>query len=152
MRYFFLLLMIFMISCAGGEKIAYICGEYVCKNKKERDQYFKENLVIEYIKITNKKDLQVVKIKEDRVFVNEAKNKAKKSKIKKIFSVKKAKKNKKEDKIIDEGVSESNNKTSSKDIASIKVVQSLDDFDKIIEAVYQSNKEMEYPDINNFPD
>ena len=96
--------------------------------------------------------MQVVKIKEDRVFVNEAKNKAKKSKIKKIFSVKKAKKNKKEDKIIDEGVSESNNKTSSKDIANIKVVQSLDDFDKIIEAVYQSNKEMEYPDINNFPD
>ena len=46
-----------MISCTGGGKIAYLCGEYVCKNKKERDQYFKENLVIEYIKISNKKDL-----------------------------------------------------------------------------------------------
>ena len=96
--------------------------------------------------------MQVVKIKEDRVFVKEDKNKVKKSKIKKIFSVKKSKDDKKADKIIDGGVTESSNITSSKDIANIKVVQSLDDFDKIIEAVYQSNKEMEYPDINNFPD
>ena len=87
MRYFFLLLMIFMISCTGGEKIAYICGEYVCKNKKERDQYFKENLVIEYIKISNKKDLQVVKIKSNYEKPSERKKREKLENIKRSKKV-----------------------------------------------------------------
>ena len=61
MKYLYLLLFLSFFSCFGNEKIVYLCGDYICKNKKERDQYFEENLVIEYVKISSKKELKILK-------------------------------------------------------------------------------------------
>ena len=128
MRYLYFLLFFSLFSCIGNEKIVYLCGDYICKNKKERDQYFEENLVIEYVKISSKNELKILKKEKEReeVVLKKDKKKPKKTKISKVYSVQKAKKS--------------------------KIVQSLDDFDKIVEAIYQDNENKGYPDINKFPE
>ena len=143
MKYLYFLLFFFLFSCFGNEKIVYLCGEYICKNKKERDQYFEENLVIEYVKISSKKELKILKKKKEReeVVLKKDKKKPKKTKVSKVYSVKKAKKSK--------IVEKNEKKINSKNINDVKVVQSLDDFDKIVEAIYQDNENRGYPDINN---
>ena len=145
MKYLYFLLFFFLFSCFGNEKIVYLCGEYICKNKKERDQYFEENLVIEYVKISSKKELKILKKKKEReeVVLKKDKKKPKKTKVSKVYSVKKAKKSK--------IVEKNEKKINSKNINDVKVVQSLDDFDKIVEAIYQDNENRGYPDINKFP-
>ena len=146
MKYLYFLLFFFLFSCFGNEKIVYLCGEYICKNKKERDQYFEENLVIEYVKISSKKELKILKKKKEReeVVLKKDKKKPKKTKVSKVYSVKKAKKSK--------IVEKNEKKINSKNINDVKVVQSLDDFDKIVEAIYQDNENRGYPDINKFPE
>ena len=146
MKYLYFLLFFFLFSCFGNEKIVYLCGEYICKNKKERDQYFEENLVIEYVKISSKKELKILKKKKEReeVVLKKDKKKPKKTKVSKVYSVKKAKKSK--------IVEKNEKKINSKNINDVKVVQSLDDFDKIVEAIYQDNENTGYPDINKFPE
>ena len=146
MKYLYFLLFFLLFSCFGNEKIVYLCGEYICKNKKERDQYFEENLVIEYVKISSKKELKILKKKKEReeVVLKKDKKKPKKTKVNKVYSVKKAKKSK--------IVEKNEKKISSKNINDVKVVQSLDDFDKIVEAIYQDNENRGYPDINKFPE
>ena len=146
MRYLYFLLFFFLFSCFGNEKIVYLCGEYICKNKKERDQYFEENLVIEYVKISSKNELKILKKEKEReeVVLKKDKKKPKKTKISKVYSVQKAKKSK--------IVEKNKKKINSKNINNVKVVQSLDDFDKIVEAIYQDNENKGYPDINKFPE
>ncbi len=146
MRYIYFSLFLFLFSCLGNEKIVYLCGEYVCKNKKERDQYFEENLIIEYVKVNSKKELKLLKKTKERdeVVLKKDNKKPKKTKVDKVYSVKKAKKSK--------IVEKSEKKINSKNINNVKVVQSLDDFDKIVEAIYQDNENKGYPDINKFPE
>ena len=146
MRYLYFLLFFSLFSCSGNEKIVYLCGDYICKNKKERDQYFEENLVIEYVKISSKNELKILKKEKEReeVVLKKDKKKPKKTKISKVYSVQKAKKSK--------IVEKNEKKINSKNINNVKVVQSLDDFDKIVEAIYQDNENKGYPDINKFPE
>ena len=144
MKYLYLLLFFFLFSCFGNEKIVYLCGDYICKNKKERDQYFEENLVIEYVKISSKKELKILKKQKEEVVLKKNKKKPKKTKVSKVYSVKKAKKSK--------IVEKNEKKINSKNINNVKVVKSLDDFDKIVEAIYQDNENTGYPDINKFPE
>jgi len=146
MKHLYLLLFLFLFSCFGNEKIVYLCGDYICKNKKERDQYFEENLVIEYVKINSKKELKILKKqkKKEEVVLKKDKKKPKKTKVSKVYSVKKAKKSK--------IVEKNEKKINSKNINNVKVVKSLDDFDKIVEAIYQDNENIGYPDINKFPE
>ena len=141
-----MLLFLFLFSCFGNEKIVYLCGDYICKNKKERDQYFEENLVIEYVKISSKKELKILKNqkKKEELVLKKDKKKPKKTKVSKVYSVKKAKKSK--------IVEKNEKKINSKNINNVKVVKSLDDFDKIVEAIYQDNENTGYPDINKFPE
>ena len=144
MRYLYFLLFFFLFSCIGNEKIVYLCGDYICKNKKERDKYFEENLVIEYVKISSKKELKILKKQKEEVVSKKNKKKPKKTKVSKVYSVKKSKKSK--------IVEKSDKKINSKNINNVKVVKSLDDFDKIVEAIYQDNESRGYPDINKFPE
>ena len=37
---------IFIYSCSKTKKV-YICGDHPCKNKKEIEEYFKDNISIE---------------------------------------------------------------------------------------------------------
>ncbi|OUX53092.1 MAG: hypothetical protein CBE47_04210 [Pelagibacteraceae bacterium TMED287] len=46
MKYFFIIIFFILSSCSGSKKV-YICGDQICKNKKEMKEYFAENFYIE---------------------------------------------------------------------------------------------------------
>ena len=55
MRIFIFILSIFILQSCSKPKTVLICGDHVCVNNKEAEQYFKENLSLEVKVIDNKK-------------------------------------------------------------------------------------------------
>ena len=49
-----ILIFIVLIGCSGGKKV-YICGDHQCKNQKEIDDYFANNISIEVYVMESKK-------------------------------------------------------------------------------------------------
>ena len=69
MKFFFLISMILIITSCSKPKTVLICGDHVCINKAEAEQFFEENLTIE-VKIIDKKlkkidDLVELNLKEN---------------------------------------------------------------------------------------
>ena len=89
MKFFLLFIIIFLISNCSKPKTVLICGDHVCVNKDEAEQYFQENLSIE-VKLIDKK----IKNEIDLVQLNLKENQNGKKKIS-IISKKKNKKRKK---------------------------------------------------------
>ena len=56
MRLFFLIVLILLTKGCGGPKSVLLCGDHVCVNKKEANQYFQENLSLEVKIIDNHKN------------------------------------------------------------------------------------------------
>ena len=54
MRIFFSFFLMFLLTNCSKPKSVFICGDHVCVNKTEAEQYFEENLSIE-VKIIDKK-------------------------------------------------------------------------------------------------
>ena len=54
MKYLFLFSLLLLISNCNKAKTVLICGDHICINKAEADQYFEENLSIE-VRIIDKK-------------------------------------------------------------------------------------------------
>ena len=70
MRLLLLIIIFFLMSNCSKPKTVLICGDHVCINKAEANQYFEENLSIE-VKILNKKiedniDLVQLNLKENK--------------------------------------------------------------------------------------
>ena len=63
MNKYFLIFFMLILSACGSTKTVLICGDHVCINKKEADQYFKENLTIE-VKIIDKKNNKKINLVE----------------------------------------------------------------------------------------
>ena len=59
---FFILLLLFLSSCSKPKTVL-ICGDHVCINKVEAEQYFEENLTLE-VKIIDKKEKREVDLIE----------------------------------------------------------------------------------------
>ena len=70
MRIFLLVISILLITNCSKQKTVLICGDHVCVNKAEAEQYFQENLSIEVKvvdkKVKNKIDLVELNLKENR--------------------------------------------------------------------------------------
>ena len=69
MKLVFFIFLIFFLSNCSKPKTVLICGDHICVNKAEAEQYFEENLSIE-VKIVNKKldteeDLVELNLKEN---------------------------------------------------------------------------------------
>ena len=69
MKHFFLAISIILLSSCSKPKTVLICGDHVCVNKAEAEQYFQENLSIE-VKVVDKKvkneiDLVELNLKEN---------------------------------------------------------------------------------------
>ena len=47
MRIFNLIFFIFLLSCGTLTKKEYVCGDRPCIDKKEFEEYFAENLIVE---------------------------------------------------------------------------------------------------------
>ena len=54
MKYLFFSILVLLLSNCSKPKTVLICGNHVCVNKTEAEQYFEENLTLE-VKIINKK-------------------------------------------------------------------------------------------------
>jgi len=92
MKYLYLFLIIFILQNCTKPKSVLICGDHVCVNKTEAEQYFEENLSIE-VKIIEKK-------KKDQINLVEL-NLRQSSKKNKIISIKNKDNTKKEVKVLD---------------------------------------------------
>ena len=64
MRLLIVLSLIFLLSNCNKPKTVLICGDHICLNKAEAEQYFEENLSIEVkiIDSKNNKELDLVEI------------------------------------------------------------------------------------------
>jgi len=159
----FLSLVLFF-GCSN-EKIVYWCGDHRCLNKKEKENYFKETMVIEIKELNAKKktkysDIEKIlqqnnkgekeKIKNEKKLAREAYQEEKKrmkseKKLAKKTLREKKKLDKKNKKIlkINKNI-EIKNSVSSTDISS-------SEFGELAEKISKKNNSKQYPDINDIP-
>ena len=85
MKYIFLILVLFVLTSCTNTKGVYWCGDHACINKKERNAYFKKNMIVEKRDIKNEKklskseiDIIKKKIKEEENYKTLSEKKAKK--------------------------------------------------------------------------
>ena len=74
MKLLFLFLILFYLSHCSKPKTVLICGDHVCVNKTEAQQYFEENLTLE-VKIINKNNKKNIDLVELNLRENENGNK-----------------------------------------------------------------------------
>lgn len=70
MKHIILLFSFFLILNCSKPKTVLICGDHICVNNSEAQQYFEENLTIE-VKIVNKKKKEEVNLVELNLNINE---------------------------------------------------------------------------------
>ena len=63
MKYITALLLFIFLSNCNNTKTVLICGDHVCVNKDEAEQYFEENLTLE-VKVINKKEKKEIDLIE----------------------------------------------------------------------------------------
>ena len=56
---FFLIILFFLTNCSKSKTVL-ICGDHVCINKAEANQYFEENLSIE-VRVIEKKNSKFIR-------------------------------------------------------------------------------------------
>ena len=76
MKYLFYTIFIILLSNCSKPKTVLICGDHICINKYEAEQYFEENLTLE-VKVVNKK----IKNEVDLIELNLVKDSSGKKKI-----------------------------------------------------------------------
>ena len=76
MKFIFFIFLLFLLNNCSKPKTVLICGDHVCINKSEAEQYFEENLSLE-VKVVNKKSKDNINLVE----LNLKKNKDGKKKI-----------------------------------------------------------------------
>ena len=76
MKYLFYTIFIILLSNCSKPKTVLICGDHICINKDEAEQYFEENLTLE-VKVVNKK----IKNEVDLIELNLVKDSSGKKKI-----------------------------------------------------------------------
>tara|TARA_A100001011_G_C14319123_1_gene849580 strand:- start:3989 stop:4534 length:546 start_codon:yes stop_codon:yes gene_type:complete len=178
MRKIYFLFIIFLFSCSNTGKRVYICGDHPCKDKKEIEEYFKDNISIEVYVIESEKkknknrdlvELNIIKDKDydqnkDKEFDFLRNRKDQKKLINKGEKPEKLKlkvtnTEKKKDQITkksDDGKIDikSKDKTFSYKRKSTKIVhlcRKIDecDINLISKKIYDLGKEKSYPDITN---
>ena len=76
MKNFLLIILILLLVSCSKTKTVLICGDHVCINKNEAEQYFEDNLSLE-VKIIDKKEKNKIDLVELNLKSNE--NNVKKS-------------------------------------------------------------------------
>ena len=74
MKYFFMVIIFFFLTNCNKPRTVFICGDHICVNKAEAEQFFKENLSIE-VKILNKKNKKKIDLVELNLNNNNEKKK-----------------------------------------------------------------------------
>ena len=171
MRFFLFIIFLFLFSCSNKVTQVYICGDHPCVNKKERKEYFDNNISIEVFTIIpdkkNKKkftlvdlnlmkddgnkdrkkgkDLSSVKSKEDVKKIIKKRRKLAKLKLKEN-KVKGQKKVDKISKIKSKNVFKGKKRES---ITFVRICKNLEecDIDKISKIIIDMSRKKPFPDI-----
>jgi len=170
MKYLFFFIIGFVLfSCSNNNEV-YWCGDHACINKKEKEFYFKEKMVVE--KRLVKKSDKLNKVEKDEILkkirVKEKSRSIAKKKQKEEAHISK----KSADKIIKQESSDNQTylskkeclnwdikkrslkecfkfKSSNQKIASKENIEQSSDFNELVEKIIKKNMSRPYPDINN---
>ena len=173
--FFFLFILLLTISC-GSNKGVYWCGDHPCINKKEKEAYFKKNMVVEMrsAKKTDYKNNSEIKqlmqeaegkekirIKNDKSSSKqvrlEEKKLAKQIELEEKRQIKEEKKLAKQIKLEEKKQNKKKKKSSIKKIDGNNEKQlkkteiNLSEFSEIVEKITRKNTFKPYPDINEIP-
>ena len=171
--FFFLFILLLTISC-GSNKGVYWCGDHPCINKKEKEAYFKKNMVVEMrsAKKTDYKNNSEIKqlmqeaegkekirIKNDKSSSKqvrlEEKKLAKQIELEEKRQIKEEKKLAKQIKLEEKKQNKKKKKSSIKKIDGNNEKQlkkteiNLSEFSEIVEKITRKNAIKQYPDIND---
>ena len=154
-----LLTFFFILSCSNSKKV-YWCGDHPCINNKEKQDYFKKNMIVEVKNINKKSNAKNTNM--DKIILETQKNEKKRikeeKKIAKQIILDEKKRIKEEKKIAKRKNKELNKQkkeskklytTEEKSIEKASIKQNLNNFDEIMENIINKNKLKPYPDINN---
>ena len=164
-----ILIFLFILNCSTpfnkSEKV-YICGDHPCKNSKEAEEYFNNNISIEVYTITSDKNKnenfslvelnmledklktkEKITISDKKINIKKAVNERKKLaklKIKRVEEIEK-----KTPKIVQKKVISKNKKP--KQFTFIRICKNLEecDIDKIAKIMMDIGKQKNFPDISN---
>ena len=156
-NFFFLFILLLTISC-GSNKGVYWCGDHPCINKKEKEAYFKKNMVVEMrsAKKTDYKNnseieqlMQVAEGKE-KIRIKNDKSSSKQVKLEEKKLAKQTKLDKKQKvkikkKLSTKKIGDNNEKQL------VKAEINSSKFSEIVEIVTRKNTLKPYPDINDIP-
>ena len=152
MKYLFFLIF-FLAHCSSitGDKTQkiYICGDHECADKKEINNYFKNNISIEvYTLSDSKKDYDLVELnmtKEDKneIVSTEIKRKKLKESLKKRPKVEKVKVNK------GENITEAKVRINKPKIVLVRICKDIQecDIDEVANKIFKIGNEKKFPDL-----
>ncbi len=155
---FFLIFFLFLISCGGlnneRSKKIYICGDHECKNNKEINDYFKNNISIEVYTIipSSKKDkdydlveLNIPKEEKKNMVSIDTKKKEINEIIKKRNVTPKVKINEGEKNLINK------NTIVRPKITLVRICKDLEqcDIDEVAKIIFNKGSKKKFPDLSN---
>ena len=153
MKYLFFLFF-FLAHCSSitGDKTQkiYICGDHECADKKEINNYFKNNISIEVYTLSDstKKDYDLVELnmtKEDKneIVSTEIKRKKLKESLKKRPKVEKVKVNK------GENITEAKVRINKPKIVLVRICKDIQecDIDEVANKIFKIGNEKKFPDL-----
>lgn len=164
MRLVLIILFIFFYSCSKPKSV-FICGDHVCINKNEAEQYFEENLSIEVKIINSKKKKQInlvelnlrnVSEKERQISIEEKITTNKEVKILSNEEIKKIKKQIKENKKGKDKLETNKNKKFAKyrpkvnvnsNVVDICIIIEKCSIDEISKFLLQQGKKKDFPSL-----
>jgi len=169
MKSIFFLFFVFFIWGCSNTKVVYWCGDHACVSKKEKELYFKKNMIIEIRDLNDKNKLdksEIEKIKK-QLAKEEKSSKLTKKKLEKMAKINEKQKIKNEKKRIEQNkklekklakknkkIKKKTNKNNIAKSADIDAEISLsklesNDFDNLVEKIINENSNKPFPDINN---
>ena len=171
---FFLFMLLMIISCSANKGV-YWCGDHSCKNKKEKEAYFKKTMIVEIKTSKNKnyknnseiekimqeaqskakkiikdeKDLARQTKLEEKMRIKKEKNLAKQIKLEEKMRIKDEKKSSKRKIVVNQKKQLKKSIELNASTENIKIVPSK--FSELIKKITKKNILRPYPDINDIP-
>ena len=163
-----------IISCSANKGV-YWCGDHSCKNKKEKEAYFKKTMIVEIKTSKNKnyknnseiekimqesqsKAKKIIKVEKDlakqtkleeKMRIKEEKNLAKQIKLEEKMRIKDKKKSSKRKIVVNQKKQLKKSIELNASTENIKIVPSK--FSELIKKITKKNILRPYPDINDVP-
>tara|TARA_Y100000590_G_C15224025_1_gene827392 strand:- start:104 stop:652 length:549 start_codon:yes stop_codon:yes gene_type:complete len=182
MKIIFSFIIIFLVFSCSNNKEVYWCGDHACINKKEKEAYFKENMIVEKKVLDKNKKLS--KKRKDEI-LRQIREKEKKFSKKEKLERRQAKLEEKQISKKEKNISDLTEvakqkecfdwkvenrslreclnpilgsrekkleKVAVKEVVLVDSGQNISDFEKLAEKISLRNKSKPYPDINDIPD